>query len=65
VVLPDYPYHVVQRGYNHQVVFAEERPAKRYRYFIENANPRGDWELIRGAVQRGQLTGNARFVNEV
>jgi hypothetical protein len=27
--------------------------------------PRGDWALIREALQRGQLTGNARFIDEV
>jgi REP-associated tyrosine transposase len=43
----------------------EERPAKRYRDYIGDAIPGGEWELIREAVQRGQLTGNARFVNEV
>ena len=43
----------------------EELPAMRYRRFLCEAIPDGEWELIREAVQRGQLTGNARFVNEV
>ena len=43
----------------------EERPVKQYRDFVGDAIPGGEWELIREAVQRGQLTGNARFVNEV
>jgi putative transposase len=32
MVLPDYPHHVVQRGHNRQVVFAE--PAD-YRYYLD------------------------------
>ncbi len=31
VVLPNYPHHVVQRGHNKQVVFAEEAD---YRYYL-------------------------------
>ena len=30
VVLPNYPHHVVQRGHNKQVVFAEPRDFQRY-----------------------------------
>ena len=30
VVLPNYPHHVVQRGHNRQVVFAEEADFRRY-----------------------------------
>ena len=30
VVLPNYPHHVVQRGHNRQVVFAEETDFRRY-----------------------------------
>jgi putative transposase len=41
------------------------RSMKRYRDFVCDAIPVGEWELIREAVQRGQLTGTARFVNEV
>lgn len=43
----------------------EEPPANRYRRFMYEAIPEGEWELIREAVQRGQLTGNARFADEV
>ncbi|MBK1723901.1 transposase [Thiocystis violacea] len=32
VVLPNYPHHVVQRGHNRQVVFAEDAD---YRYYLE------------------------------
>lgn len=30
VVLPNYPLHVVQRGHNRQVVFAEDEDYQRY-----------------------------------
>jgi REP element-mobilizing transposase RayT len=30
VVLPHYPHHVVQRGHNRQVVFAEDGDFQRY-----------------------------------
>ena len=30
VVMPDYPYHVVQRGHNRQVVFAAGEDYERY-----------------------------------
>jgi putative transposase len=39
--------------------------AERYREFVQSAIPAGEWELIREALQRGQLTGNSRFANEV
>lgn len=32
VILPNYPHHVVQRGHNRQVVFAEEAD---YRYYLD------------------------------
>ena len=37
----------------------------RYREFVHQAIPQNEWNLIRTAVQRGQLTGSARFVEEV
>lgn len=36
-----------------------------YREFLRAAIPTGEWDLIREAVQRGQLTGTERFVEEV
>lgn len=30
VVLPSYPHHIVQRGHNRQVVFAQEEDFRRY-----------------------------------
>lgn len=37
----------------------------RHRVFLRAAIPEGEWKLIRTAVQRGQLTGGGRFVDEV
>lgn len=37
----------------------------RHREFLKAAIPEGEWALIRSAVQRGQLTGRDRFVDEV
>lgn len=36
-----------------------------YKDFVEQSAPRGELELIRGALQRGQLTGTCRFVDEI
>lgn len=36
-----------------------------YREFLRAAIPNGEWNLIRDAVQRGQLTGRQRFIDEV
>jgi len=38
---------------------------QKYRKFLEEAIPPGEWELIRESVQRGQLTGNTRFAEAV
>ncbi len=42
----------------------EVRPT-RYTDFVRSAIPPGEWEMNRSALQRGQLTGNERFVDEV
>lgn len=42
-----------------------EECARRYAEFVRAAIPEREWTLIREALQRGQLTGNARFVDEV
>ena len=73
VVLTNYPLHVVQRGHNKNVVFAEDAD---YRYslstleqfkpgFCADCDTHGEWTLIREALQRGQLKGAQRFVDEV
>ncbi|WP_085708392.1 MULTISPECIES: transposase [unclassified Pseudomonas] len=38
---------------------------ERYKSFVEMATPTNELQLIRGALQRGQLTGNIRFVGEI
>jgi hypothetical protein len=38
---------------------------ERYRLFLRATIPEGEWNLIRDAVQRGQLTGTGRFVDKV
>jgi len=46
---------------------AAEESARRERYgeFLQSAIPEGEWALIRRAVQRGQLTGNEAFRQQV
>ncbi len=36
-----------------------------YREWVMSAIPDGEWQLIRVAAQRGQLTGSSRFADEV
>ncbi|QZD73770.1 transposase [Pseudomonas sp. 3-2] len=38
---------------------------ERYKSFVGMATPTNELHLIRGALQRGQLTGNMRFVDEI
>ncbi|XHF33559.1 transposase [Pseudomonas chlororaphis] len=38
---------------------------ERYKSFVEMATPTNELQLIRGAPQRGQLTGDMRFVDEI
>ena len=38
---------------------------KQYRAWVRAAIPDGEWERIREAIQRGQLTGGNRFVEDV
>jgi putative transposase len=37
----------------------------RYTQFVRQTIPEDEWNLIREALQRGQLTGNGRFIDEV
>jgi putative transposase len=39
--------------------------AHRYRAFLRAAISPGEWQLIRDAVQRGQLTGDRKFIDEI
>lgn len=38
---------------------------KRYEDWVKASIPDGEWEMIRKSIHRGQLTGSARFVEEV
>ncbi|WP_426201270.1 transposase [Pseudomonas sp. TWP3-1] len=38
---------------------------ERYKSFVEMATPTDELQLIRGALQRGQLTGGLKFVDEI
>lgn len=42
---------------------AEHRQA--YARYLKDAIPAGEWTLIRESLQRGQLTGNGKFVDEI
>jgi len=42
-----------------------KKRAKRYLEWVKGLIPEGEWELIRQSLQRGQLTGSARFVGEI
>jgi putative transposase len=42
-----------------------QKRAKRYMKWVKGIIPEGEWELIRLSLQRGQLTGSARFVEEI
>jgi putative transposase len=46
---------------------AADEPTRRQRYseFLHGAVPNGEWALIRAAVQRGQLTGDDQFSEQV
>ena len=37
----------------------------RYKQWVEESIPDNEWDLIRKALQRGQLTGSGRFVEEI
>ncbi len=39
--------------------------AFKYRDFVTSVIPHGEWDLIREAIQRGQLTDSQRFVDQV
>ena len=41
------------------------RRRERYKEFLQDAIPEGEWALIRTAVQRGQLTGSDAFCERV
>ena len=51
LVLSHYPHH--------------KKRARLYQAFVMAAIPEEEWRLIRQAIQRGQLTGTERFIEEV
>ena len=44
---------------------SEKKRVERYKAWVKDAIPAGEWELIRQSLQRGQLTGSIRFVDEI
>ena len=58
------PYVDHDEGYLSLGVTPQDR-AKEYQAWVRAAIPEGEWETIRRAIQRGQLTGGERFVGEV
>ncbi len=42
-----------------------KKRADKYRDWVAGTIPEGEWELIRQSLQRGQLTGSNRFVDEI
>ena len=44
---------------------AGDASASAYATYVRAAIPDGEWELIRSAAARGQLTGSGRFVEEI
>ena len=44
---------------------SEETRRRLYGRFVDEAIPTDEWNFIRAAVQRGQLTGDNRFVTEI
>ena len=44
---------------------SEESRRRRYQEYVSGAIPDGEWQLIREAVQRGQLTGDNSFIGDV
>ena len=63
------PVHIVDKHHAYPCFeglgnSGDER-ALRYREFVQSAIPAGEWELIREALQRGQLTGTERFSDEI
>ena len=43
----------------------EKERAEEYAGWVKGAIPEGEWSLIRQSLQRGQLTGSSRFVDEI
>jgi len=44
---------------------SEDERRREYARYLRGAIPEGEWTLIRDSLQRGQLTGTAKFVDEI
>jgi len=44
---------------------SQKKREERYAEWVKRTTPEGEWELIRQSLQRGQLTGSERFVDEI
>lgn len=44
---------------------SEDERRREYARYLRQAIPEGEWSLIREALLRGQLTGTAKFVDEI
>ncbi len=42
-----------------------KKRAEKYREWVEGTIPECEWQIIRQSLQRGQLTGSKRFVDEI
>jgi len=43
----------------------ERERRKAYKEWMKDAIPEGEWKIIREALQRGQLTGNSRYIEQI
>jgi putative transposase len=44
---------------------SRENREKKYEQWVNAVIPQGEWELIRESLQRGQLTGSKKFVDQI
>lgn len=47
------------------LAYSEEKRAESYAAWVKETIAAEEWELIRKSLQRGQLTGSPRFVDEI
>lgn len=59
------PFWIDQDPAYQQLGKTPQQRCERYCAFVREAIPAGEWALIREAVQRGQLTGDKRFIDQV
>ena len=44
---------------------SRKKREEHYEAWVKDSIPEGEWELIRKSLQRGQLTGSNRFIDEI